>query len=63
MMLLPLVALAIAPPITFDAVLGKGKTTFAGGDRITLDVRVARIPDSAYYVLTFDDVTRLVAAQ
>lgn len=40
MMLLPLVALAIAPPITFDAVLGKGKTTFAGGDRITLDVRV-----------------------
>ena len=34
-----------------------------GSQLITLDVRVARIPDSAYYVLTFDDVTRLVAAQ
>lgn len=34
-----------------------------GSELITLDVRVARIPDSAYFVLTFDDVTRLVAAQ
>ncbi len=42
----------------------QGQVELAQGSQlITLDVRVARIPDSAYYVLTFDDVTRLVAAQ
>lgn len=40
MFLLPFVALAMAPPTSFDAVLGKGKVTFAEGDRIALDVRV-----------------------
>jgi two-component system, NtrC family, nitrogen regulation sensor histidine kinase NtrY len=47
-----------------DGDAAQGQVELAqGAQLIALDVRVARIPDTPGFVLTFDDVTRLVAAQ
>ncbi|MET0545093.1 MAG: ATP-binding protein, partial [Caulobacterales bacterium] len=54
--------LSIQLPADGDAAQGQVELP-QGSQLITLDVRVARIPDTPGFVFTFDDVTRLVAAQ
>jgi two-component system nitrogen regulation sensor histidine kinase NtrY len=60
----PVLAGLLSRPLPSDGEAAQGQVELIRGSQIiSLDVRVARIPDSPGFVLTFDDVTRLVAAQ